>query len=164
MKTGEPGKTLIKESESIHDGNLKKIGLQPKLCPSGVWTVGWGHALFFNGKPLLVDDFDKIHLYFPQFENMTIDQADELFEEDLKIRENLVNASLKIRVNQNQFDALVSFVFNCGFSQTLFSLVNSRSPLDILGKWWTTHYITGNGVQMPGLVIRRRKEFNLYKS
>ena len=162
MKTSEAGKNLIKEFEAIHDGNLTKIGLQPKLCPAGIWTVGWGHALYFNGKALLVDDFVMVDKYFPQFSNMSVEQANQLFDEDLIKYENLVRVHLKVGVNQNQFDALVSFAYNCGYSQTLFSLINSRSPTELLGKWWRTHYITSNGVQLPGLVIRRTKELNRY--
>lgn len=164
LSTGLAGRILIKNSESVHDGNLKKIGLQPKLCPAGIWTVGWGHALYYNGKPLKEDDFDKIELLFPQYSNMTIEQAEELFDQDLKIRERLVQRYLKVSVTQNQFDALVSFVFNCGYSQTLFSLVNIGASIETIGGWWTRHYITGKGIELPGLIIRRRKEFTLFKS
>ena len=36
---------LIKHYESLHDGNLKEIGIQPKMDPVGIWTIGWGHAI-----------------------------------------------------------------------------------------------------------------------
>ena len=140
MKTSEFEKVRIKYFESIHDGNLTKIGLQPKLCPAGIWTVGWGHALYFNGKPLKVADFDMIEKYFPQFSNMSLEQADALFEDDLVKFENLVNTKLKVQVTQNEFDALISFSWNCGYSETLFSLINSRSPKDVIGQWWRTGF------------------------
>jgi len=42
---------LIKYFEGLHDGDLKRIGLQPKMCPSGVWTEGYGRAMRdANGK------------------------------------------------------------------------------------------------------------------
>ena len=164
LQTGEKGISLIKGCESIHDGDLTQIGLQPKLCPAGIWTVGWGHALYYNGKPLRYDDYHLIAVLFPQFSNMTIQQADALFLEDLKIREKLVHRYLKIPVMQTQFDALVSFVFNCGYSETLFALVNGAATKETLADWWTTHYITSNGKQLAGLVIRRKKEFDLYCS
>ena len=103
-----------------------------------------------------------IEKYFPQFSNMSLEQADALFEDDLVKFENLVNTKLKVQVTQNEFDALISFSWNCGYSETLFSLINSRSPKDVIGQWWRTHYITSNGNQLPGLVIRRTKEFNLF--
>ena len=38
MKTSQIGIDLIKHFEGLHDGDLKKIGLQPKKCPAGIWT------------------------------------------------------------------------------------------------------------------------------
>lgn len=35
----EAGISLIKEFESLHDGDLSVIGLQPKQCPAGIWTI-----------------------------------------------------------------------------------------------------------------------------
>ena len=45
MKIGENGLELIKKWESLHDGDLKKIGLQPKMCPAGYWTEGYGNVI-----------------------------------------------------------------------------------------------------------------------
>ena len=36
---------LISKYEGLHDGDLKEIGLQPKMDPVGIWTEGWGHAI-----------------------------------------------------------------------------------------------------------------------
>ena len=48
MKTSNIGIELIKEFESLHDGDLSIIGLQPKMCPAGIWTEGYGHAMRDN--------------------------------------------------------------------------------------------------------------------
>ena len=45
MKTGTKGIELIKSFESLHDGDLSKIGLQPKMCPAQIWTEGYGRAM-----------------------------------------------------------------------------------------------------------------------
>jgi len=45
MKISKQGIELIKFFESLHDGNLSKIGLQPKLCPANIVTIGYGRAL-----------------------------------------------------------------------------------------------------------------------
>ena len=45
MKIGKEGIDLIKKWESLHDGNLKLIGLQPKMCPAGYWTEGYGNVI-----------------------------------------------------------------------------------------------------------------------
>ena len=36
---------LIKHFESLHDGDLHKIGLQPKMDSVGIWTCGYGRAM-----------------------------------------------------------------------------------------------------------------------
>jgi hypothetical protein len=45
MKTSNVGIQLIQEFESLHDGDLTMIGLQPKMDPIGIWTEGYGHAM-----------------------------------------------------------------------------------------------------------------------
>jgi len=81
---------------------------------------------------------------------------------DLESFELLVIRKLKRTVKQNEFDALVTFVYNCGVSQTLFEMVNSKNPL--LKAWWVSHYITGQGNPKPlnGLIARRKAEAKLY--
>jgi lysozyme len=39
MKTSNVGIQLIQEFESLHDGDLTMIGLQPKMDPVGIWTM-----------------------------------------------------------------------------------------------------------------------------
>ena len=48
MRTSNKGIDLIKEFEGLHDGDLSIIGLQPKMCPAGIWTQGYGHAIIYN--------------------------------------------------------------------------------------------------------------------
>ena len=45
MKTNNEGIKLIKDFESLHDGDLTLIGLQPKMDPIGIWTEGYGRAM-----------------------------------------------------------------------------------------------------------------------
>ena len=156
MKTSQIGIDLIKYFEGLHDGNLREIGLQPKKCPAGIWTEGYGHAMrdskgnFLKGKTA------------PKATILNAAQAETLLTEDLETFELLVIKKLKRKVKQNEFDALVAFVFNCGVSQTLFQMVNSQNPL--LKAWWVSHYITGQGNPKPlkGLIERRKAESKLY--
>lgn len=164
MRIAAPGQTIIKLSESLHDGDLHKIGLQPKLCPAGNWTVGWGHCLFIDGKPLKAIDFPKIAKFFPAYANMTIGQAGVLFDNDCFNVETIINRRLKVKLNQNQFDALGSYTFNCGVSATMFKLINNSSPIEAIKEWWENHYIMSEGVVLQGLINRRKKEFALYIS
>ena len=154
MKTSNIGVSLIKHFESLHDGDLKEIGLQPKKDSIGIWTEGYGRAMrdehgnFLKGakmpKPTIIS------------ESMAL----LALANDLRVYENMVMRKLKRTVKQNEFDALVSFVYNCGISQTLFEMVNNKNPL--LKTWWTSHYITGGGKILKGLIERRKAEAKLY--
>ena len=78
LKTSKSGKDIIKYYEGLHDGNLKKIGLQPKMCPAGIWTVGWGYALVnkSTGKWLRGrEDYNLIEKQYPEYSNMTIQEG-----------------------------------------------------------------------------------------
>ena len=154
MKTSQIGIDLIKHFEGLHDGNLKAIGLQPKKCPAGIWTEGYGHAMR-DKKGNFLRGFKS-----PDGTIKNEAQAETLLSKDLEAFEFLVIRKLKRRVKQNEFDALVSFVYNCGVSQTLFEMVNSRHPL--LKDWWASHYITGGGKVLRGLQERRRAEAKIY--
>lgn len=77
-----------------------------------VWTIAYGHT---RGV----------------FEGMTCSppQADVWLQDDISWAEAEVNKAVKIPLSQNEFDALVDFVFNCGSGNfehsTLLRLVNA---------------------------------------
>jgi lysozyme len=90
MKTGKRGIELIKSFESCK--------LEAYLdFPGKVPTIGWGHTAGVK----LGDVCSQ-------------EQADQWLEEDLKDAEDIVNWGVKVSLTQNQFDALVSFVYNIG--------------------------------------------------
>lgn len=155
MKTSQIGIDLIKHFEGIHDGDLKKIGLQPKKCPAGIWTQGYGSAM---------RDKDGNFLKGNVMPNVTISEkeAEQLLAKDLGVFENIVTRKVRTPLSQNQFDALVSHTYNTGGSDTLFKLINQNAPADQIRKWFTTKYITGGGKRLQGLVNRRNAEANLY--
>ena len=66
------------------------------VCPAGLWTIGYGHT---GG----VKPTDKIGLT----------QGEEYLRQDLATVEKRLNA-LKLELNQNQYDALCSLIFNIG--------------------------------------------------
>lgn len=158
MKTSKIGIELIKHFESLHDGDLSLIGLQPKKCPAGIYTEGWGRAMRDKKGNFITDK--KL-----AYENITIhneEQADLALIQDLQVFEFSVIRKLTRKVKQNEFDALVSFHYNCGSSATLVKMVNSKNVL--LKDWWVTHYITAKGVKLNGLIARRKAEAKLYFS
>ena len=140
MKTSINGINLIKKYEGCK--------LKAYLCPSGIPTIGMGNTFYKNGSKIKLGD------------KITQQQAEELLMDLLPQYEAIVNKNIKIDLTQYQFDALVSFVWNCGKSETLFKLVNSKSK--DLKQWWETHYTTGGGKVLQGLVNRRKAEAQLF--
>lgn len=161
MKTSQVGINLIKEFESLHDGDLKQIGLQPKMCPSLIWTEGYGRAMR-DDKGNFIKGIENKALAYSRITIHSEQQAIEALKEDLKSREFLIMQRIKVPLNQNQFDALVSFVYNTGGSDTVFRMVNKKTDQKTFTDWFTTHYITGGGKKLPGLIRRRKAECDLF--
>lgn len=155
MKTSQIGIDLIKHFEGLHDGDLKEIGLQPKKCPAGIWTQGYGSAMRDkNGNFLKGNVMPKV--------TISEKEAEQLLAKDLEVFENIVMRKVKVLLSQNKFDALVSHTYNTGGSDTLFKLINQNAPDEQIRKWFTTKYITGGGKRLQGLVNRRNAEAKLY--
>lgn len=163
MNTGVKGIKLIKFSESLHDGDLSLIGLQPKMDSIGIWTEGWGRAMR-DSKGKFIKGIANKKLAYSRATIKTEAEADKALLEDLKPREHIVMQKIRVPLNQNQFDALVSYVYNTGGSSTLYKLINSRSSESKIRNWMETKYITADGVKLRGLVIRRKSEADLYFS
>lgn len=161
MKTGASGIALIKKFESLHDGDLTKVGLQPKMDPVGIWTEGWGHAMR-DEKGNFIRGIANKQLAYTTMIIHNVDEADIVLRLDLYSREHSVMQKIKVPLNQNQFDALVSYQFNTGGSQTLYNLVNNGAKEKEIRNWFETKYITADGIIMPGLIKRRKAESNLF--
>lgn len=161
MRTSERGMSLIKKYEGLHDGDLKIIGLQPKMCPANVWTEGWGHAMLDKNGKFLKGAADKDKAYKMQSVH-NLQEADTLLSQDLKAFELIVTRKVSVPLNQNQFDALVSHTYNTGGSDTLFRLINEKSNDKVVYTWFTENYIRGGGVFLKGLIRRRKEEADLF--
>lgn len=139
MKTSDKGINLIKKYEGLR--------LKAYKCPAGVWTIGYGHTQ--GVKP-----------------NMTITegQADAYLLEDLEKIEAYVNAyDSTYHWTQNEFDALVSFTFNCGKANLKNLLKEGRRSKQEI----STHipsYNKAAGVTLSGLVKRRKEEQALFNT
>lgn len=163
MGTEPKGVTLIHHCESIHDGDLKTCGYQPKLDPVGIWTEGWGHAITDNKGRFIKGKANKA-LAYKYSKVKSKEDADRLFEEDIKPIFLTIARKITVSLNEDQKWALASHIYNTGGSSTLYSLINSKSPE--LSNWWTSHYITGQGNPKPllGLVYRRKSEALLFST
>ena len=139
MPTSPIGVALIKEFEGC--------SLKAYLCPAKKATIGYGNTFYANGSKVKMGD------------TITQEQADELLRQTLKGFEAIVSNRIKVPLNQNQFDALVSHTFNTGGSDTLFKLINEGKDVK---QWWTTRYIQADGVVQKGLIRRRKAEYDLF--
>ena len=161
MKTNQEGINLIKHFESLHDGDLKQIGLQPKMDPIGIWTEGYGRAMR-DDKGNFIKGASNIELAYKKSKIKTEKDALKALAEDLTPREHIVSQKIKVPINQNQFSALVSYIYNTGGSGTLYKLINSKAADKDIRNWFEQHYITADGIIMKGLILRRKAEANLY--
>lgn len=115
------------------------------LCPAGVWTIGYGHTAGVKSG-----------------QTITQAQAEEFLRTDLEKYEAPVRKyDSKYHWNQNQFDALVSFTYNCG-AGNLNKLVSNglRSIQEIANH--ILDYNKSKGKVLAGLVRRRAAEKELF--
>jgi len=142
MKVSQNGIQLIKDFEGCK--------LKAYKCPAGVWTIGYGSTYYLDGSKVFMG------------QKISQIEADMLMLKLLPKYEATVIKNIKVILNQNQFDALVSFCWNCGSSQALFRLVNQKATDEVIYDWWINHYVTGGGKLLQGLINRRRKEADLF--
>lgn len=139
MKTSQKGIDLIKKFEGCR--------LEAYRCPAGVWTIGYGHT---KG----VKDGMKISQA----------QAEEFLREDLRIFEKAVESCVKAPLSQNQFDALVSFCYNCGAealrTSTLLKLLNEGKYFEAGEQF--LRWNKAGGKVLVGLTRRREEEKTLF--
>ncbi len=140
MKISDEGLALIKHFEGCR--------LEAYLCPAGVWTIGYGHT---RG----VGDSDVIDQ----------EAAEAFLIEDLEEFEGYVNSMTEVALKQNEFDALVAWVFNLGpgnFKEsTLLNRINYGPISDVPSqiKRWNK----AGGKVLEGLVKRRAAEAALWE-
>ncbi|WP_096911029.1 MULTISPECIES: lysozyme [Acinetobacter] len=118
----------------------------------GVWTIGIGTTIYPNGTKVKKGDV------------CTLDQAKSYFAHDLKRFEASVNNQVKVPLSQNQFDALVSLVYNIGSgnfaSSTLLKKLNAKDyagAADQFPRW-----NKAGGKVLNGLIRRRDAERALF--
>lgn len=152
MRIGQRGFNLIRNFEQLRlraydDKTGREV--RPGGRVLGKLTIGWGHtgADVFRGQEITPAD------------------ADNLLMRDLAIAEGAVNSLVDVALTQNQYDALVSLVFNWGmgnFSQSV--LLQRLNAGDYAGAAarLREHPVTSGGQVMPGLITRRGVEADLF--
>ena len=110
---------------------------------AGVWTIGYGHT---RG----VKRGDRI----------TQQQADEYLRQDLAEFENYVNTKVRNIRTQGQFDAVVDFCFNCGYSVKGFGGSTLKQYIEAGRKTYEIQqqfmrWVNSGGKFLGGLYTRR---------
>ena len=137
-KIGQAGLNLIKQFEGCR--------LTAYQCSAGVWTIGYGHTVGV-------------------YKGMKISQAqaDAFLKQDIAKFEKYINNPSYVpfteQLNQNQFDALVSFAFNLGQGNVK-KLCVGRNINQITSAM--QQYCKAAGKTLPGLQRRRKAEAALY--
>jgi len=130
------------------------LKLKPYLCSAGVPTIGYGSTRYEDGTKVKLTDKD-----------ITKERAIELFKNTIKTYEREVDAYCRDDINQNQFNALVSFAYNLGCNalknSTLLKKVNNN-PSDVSIKNEFMKWIYVGKKPLKGLVNRRTAEVKMY--
>jgi lysozyme len=140
MKISNEGLSLIKKFEGCE--------LTAYKCAAGVWTIGYGH---------IKDVYEG--------QTITQSEAESMLQHEMEEYEGYINSLVMVPLNQNQFDALVSWVFNLGAgnlrASTLLKVVNLSDmngvPAQI--KRWNK----AGGKVLEGLIRRREAEALLWE-
>lgn len=157
-KTNPKGINILHEFESCR--------LKAYRCPAGIWTIGWGNTFFENGTP--VKEGDAI----------TQQRADSLFLFVLARFEDQAQKAITSEVNENQFSAFVSALYNIGAGSsqksglirlkdgqpsTLLRKINAN-PNDLTIRDEFLKWVSPGTAFTNGLRRRREAEANLYFS
>lgn len=139
MKTGIKGLNLIKQFEGLR--------LRAYRCSADVWTIGYGHTASVDANDVITEE-----------------QAIKLLRQDIAESERTINKHVLVPLTQNQFDALVSFVFNIGGgnfrASTLLKKLNAGDYDGAAPEF--RRWVIAGGKTLPGLVPRREAESALF--
>ena len=143
MKISQLGINIIHRYEGYRD--------KPYVCPAGIWTVGYGHAI---GR-VLPPEWNR---------TLTLDEVNDLLVSDLRKFEAGVLRYCKGPMRQSQFDGLVSFSFNLGLGvlqrSTLRMKFNRGDYAGAANQF--KRFTRANGMVLSGLVKRRNAEHELF--
>lgn len=124
------------------------------LCPASVATIGFGSTMWSDGK--------KVKLG----EKITMDQAEKLLMWEINMKSIHIQ---NLNLNQNQFDAVMSFIYNIGLGgfkgSTLYRKINiNPNDQSIKAEFmkWNKARVKGVLTPLKGLTNRRKSEAELY--
>ena len=139
-RTTDNGIELIKQFEGFSE--------RVYICPAGYSTIGYGHVVRSN----------------ESFNEISEQEAEELLRRDLYKYEKAVLRFISVPLDDNQFDALISFTYNLGSGALQRSTLRAKlnrgdyeGAANEFSKW-----CMANGRKLKGLLLRRIKERELF--
>ena len=143
----EKGLSLVRQFEGLRTTAYK--------CSAGVWTIGYGHTQQVKAGQVI-----------------TKTQADAFLQLDISKADAAIQRLVKVPINQNERDALASFIFNLGAgafeSSTLLKKINEgdkQSAANEFLKWDKfRNPVTKKLEALTGLTKRRVAEKSLFES
>jgi len=137
---------LIKKFEGLR--------LEGYYCPAHVPTIGFGSTMYQDGRKVKIGDI------------LTLQEAEALLVWELQTKGK---AMPKLNLNQNQYDAVMSLVFNLGLGafkgSTLYKKININSTDPLIRtefSKWNKARVNGALIELKGLTNRRKAEADLY--
>ena len=133
-------------------------------CPAKLWTIGVGHVLYPLQGRLPLDQRQDFQLQESDNRTFSAEEVDGILRSDLARFERGVAIQCPVSLTQGQFDALVSFSFNCGLGTLQRSTLRQKllrgetedAAQELL------KYCMGGGKILKGLVNRRNDERALW--
>lgn len=168
--------TLIKRFEGLHDGDKKTpILLEPQRCPAGIYTVGWGYALFHNGQPVR-DQALAMKIWRKRWpRGFTLKDADDLLLRTAQeVCDRVCRLMLGVELSDSELGALVCLAYNIGVGEVGGSpdfadssvrrliLAGERYAAADAFRMWRMGTVDGRKVVLQGLVNRREAERELF--
>lgn len=144
MKQSEKGKQFLQKEEGLV--------LTKYRDSAGLETVGWGHLCIVGEE-------------IPR--KITKEIAEELYAKDIEIVEKCIDGCIEVPINQFQYDALYSLIFNIGTGRkgfkgsTVLKKINQKASPHVIKHWWLAWKMAGGE---PILLPRRQREWELYMS
>ena len=140
LEISEEGKQLVKKFEGCE--------LTAYKCSASVWTIGYGRTTDVK-----------------EGDTCTQEQADAWLEEELPVFGAYVTAAVAVPLEQNEYDALVSWTYNLGptnlNNSTMLKVLNDNKKADVPAqiKRWNK----SAGKVSEGLIRRREAEALLFE-
>lgn len=131
------------------------------LDEAGIWTIGYGHKIYPG----------EVFYPYGTIRNISVNEAKILLANDMEKASSVVKKYVKVPLTENQFNSLVSFVFNTSSNDehlfansTLLRKLNSGDYVGAANELKRWVYVTKNGqkVVSNGLIARRETERNLF--